>query len=97
MTGNESQNGHAPSSEPHPVNPYLDMASGAQPPEIAQYEMRSDPYGNMLPGISNINAARSIGEGLDVGRRGNWLILIVSLFLLAVLLLPAILAILAHV
>jgi len=78
------------------VNPYLDMALGEQPPEIVQYEVRSDPYSNMLPGIANINAARAIGEGVGAGRRGNKLLLVVSLVLLAVLLLPAILAVIVH-
>lgn len=78
------------------ANPYADAVTGAQPREIVDFEMGTDPYRNSLPGISNIRAASVIGNGLGVGRRGHPVIMVVSVFLLLVLLAPALLAILDH-
>ena len=94
----DSSNGHSHNTHPpQRVNPYLDAATRRQPQEIVDFEMNTDPYANMLPGISNIHAARTIGRGLEVGKRGNRFIMAISLFLVAVLLLPALLAVITQV
>lgn len=98
MNGAQSPNGHHPPGEPspRPVNAYADALTGLQPREIVEYELRSDPYANMLPGISTINAAKTISRGVEVGRRGNRLIMAISLITLAVFLLPLLLAIITQ-
>ncbi len=78
------------------VNPYLDVADEYHPPEIAKFELETDPYRNFLPGISNVNAAKTLGGGLQSGREGNRVLLVVSLLLVAVLILPAIAAVIAQ-
>lgn len=85
-------NGHHPAggNPAHTVNAYVDAISGEQPREIVEFEMASDPYANMLPGVSNIKAARTITDGVWAGRRGSrWLgvvsLIVLSLFVLAVL------------
>jgi hypothetical protein len=77
-------------------NPYLDAMQGAKPQEIVDFELDTNPYANMLPGISNVRAARTIGQGVEEGRRGNPVIMAVSILLLIVLVAPAILAVVQH-
>jgi hypothetical protein len=94
-----SRNGHHPPGEPssRPVNPYVDIVAGSQPREIVEFEMDTDPYANMLPGISNIRAARTIARGVRSGAGGRHPVLVaVSLLLLFVLVLPAILSIISQ-
>jgi hypothetical protein len=94
MNGSESSNGnHSAADPPEPVNPYTDVLTGRQPPEIAEYEMANNPYTNMLPGISSINAAKTLAEGAKSGRTGHPYLLAISLFLLLVFLLPVIIQI----
>jgi len=71
--------------------------SERKPPEIEEFESVTNPYTNMLPGISNINAARTIGRGIEVGKRGNRWVMFISIALIAVLVLPAILAVLSQI
>jgi chromate transport protein ChrA len=61
-----------------------------------EFEMDTDPYSNMLPGISNINAARTIGRGVRSGSRGRWLTMAVSLMLILAFVLPVILTIVSQ-
>lgn len=77
-------------------NPYIDAISGTKPQEIVDFEMDTNPYANMLPGISNVRAARTIGQGVDEGRKGSRVIMAVSLFLLIVLVAPLVLGLLQH-
>lgn len=96
-----SSNGHRPHHEQdEPVragaNVYADLVRGDQPPEILEFETSTDPYANMLPGISNINAARTLGRGVQVGRRGNRLIMTISIALLFVIVLPVVLTIISQ-
>lgn len=79
-----------------PVNPYIDAADESRPPEIANFELETDPYRNFLPGMSSVNAARTVGRGLREGRGGNPVLLVVSLLLVAVLILPAFAAVVAQ-
>jgi hypothetical protein len=78
-------------------NPYLDALSGTKPREIVEFELDTNPYANMLPGISNIRAARTIGQGVDEGKRGNRVVMAVSVLLLIVLAAPILLTVLQHV
>jgi hypothetical protein len=78
------------------VNPYVDAVDESRPPEIAKFELETDPYRNFLPGMSNVNAAKIVGGGLRAGRSGNRVLLFVSLFLVAVLILPAFIAVFAQ-
>lgn len=91
-------NGHSPpeSQDAKRSNPYA-AALTDTPEEIAEFEMNTNPYANMLPGISNINAARTIGRGVEVGRRGNPLVLAVSILLVIVLVAPVVLAVLSRI
>jgi hypothetical protein len=50
------------------------------PAEIQDFLRNTDPYTNMLPGISNIRAAETLGSGVGAGRR-NPLVLALSLIL----------------
>lgn len=95
--GHSPSNGHGPveSAKQQGSNPYADVVRG-KPREIVEFEMNTDPYSNMLPGISNINAARTVGRGVSVGRRGRPVIMAISVFLLLVLLAPLILAVLSR-
>jgi hypothetical protein len=91
---------HAPESinqrERRLVNPYVDSVDHSRPIEIAQFELETDPYRNLLPGMSNVNAAKVVGGGLRAGRSGNRVLLVVSLLLVAVLILPAFMAAIAQ-
>ena len=78
------------------VNPYVDAVNEDHPPEISKFELDTDPYRNLLPGMSNVNAARTLGDGLRAGRGGNRVLLVVSLLLVAVLILPAFAAVIAQ-
>jgi hypothetical protein len=78
------------------INPYMDVAGQSRPPEIVNFELETDPYRNFLPGISSVNAAKTVGRGLRAGRGGNRVMLIVSLLLVAVLVLPAFAAVIAQ-
>jgi hypothetical protein len=77
-------------------NPYIDLVDESRPPEIANFELETDPYRNFLPGMSSVNAAKTVGRGLQAGRGGNRIFLVVSLFLVAVLILPAFAAVIAQ-
>jgi len=77
-------------------NPYVAAALLTEPDEIVEYELASNPYANMLPGIANINAARAVANGVRVGRRGHRGLRLVSLGLLLVLLAPAVAAAVAN-
>lgn len=83
-------------SERRLLNPYLDAVDEYHPPEISKFELETDPYRNFLPGISNVNAAKTLGSGLRAGRGGNPVLLLVSLVLVAVLILPAFVAVIAQ-
>ena len=78
------------------TNPYVDVVVESQPPEIVNFEMETDPYRNFLPGMSSVNAAKTVGRGLQAGRGGNRVLLIVSLLLVAVIVLPAFAAVIAQ-
>jgi hypothetical protein len=78
------------------INPYIDAADESRPPEIAKFELETDPYRNFLPGMSNVNAAKTLGGGLRAGRSGSRVLLLVSLILVAVLVLPAFAAVIAQ-
>jgi hypothetical protein len=78
------------------INPYIDVADESRPPEIANFEMETDPYRNSLPGMSSVNAAKTVGRGLRAGQGGNRVMLVVSLLLVAVLVLPAFAAVIAQ-
>lgn len=78
------------------LNPYLDAVDESRPPEITDFELETDPYRNFLPGMSNVNAAKTVGGGLRAGRSGNRVLLLVSLLLVAVLILPAFAAVIAQ-
>lgn len=97
----ESGNGrHAPPPmdgvERRLLNPYIDVLDESRPPEIVNFEMETDPYRNFLPGMSSVNAAKTVGRGLRAGRGGNRILLIVSLLLIAVIVLPAFAAVIAQ-
>jgi hypothetical protein len=78
------------------INPYIDVVDESRPPEIVNFEMETDPYRNSLPGMSSVNAAKTVGRGLREGQRGNRVLLVVSLLLVAVLVLPAFAAVIAQ-
>ena len=78
------------------TNPYLDAAVGDHPPEIVDFELETDPYRNLLPGMSSVNAAKTVGRGLQAGRGGNTVLLVISLLLVGVLIIPAFAAVIAQ-
>jgi len=78
------------------ANPYIDLGDDSRPPEIVSFELETDPYRNFLPGMSSVNAAKTVGRGLRAGRGGNRILLVVSLLLVAVLILPAFAAVIAQ-
>jgi hypothetical protein len=99
MSRDYSPNGHHHEEEGdrRAVNAYADAVAGDRPWEIVEFEMNTDPYANMLPGITNINAARTIGSGLQAGRSGGHpVVLAISLLLLLVLIAPVILAVISR-
>lgn len=92
----ESSNGHAPReiADSRRRNAYAEILSDNVPREIADFDFATDPYGNMLPGISNINAARVVGEGVAAGSRGHKLVMAVSaLLVLSMIVVPVIVAV----
>ena len=90
----ESRNGHHPEEHTsQTTNVYADAATEDRPEEILEFERATDPYANMLPGISSIRAAQTIGRGLEVGKRGNRLLLAFSVLMLLALLLPLVFAV----
>lgn len=91
----ESFDGQEPApDEPILLENYRRRRQMERPAELVEFERATDPYANMLPGISSIRAAKTIGDGVEVGRRGNRLIMAISLLMLLALLLPLVLAIL---
>jgi hypothetical protein len=95
-------NGREPEieAEGRASNPYLDALRGSKPPEIVEFEMNTDPYANMLPGISSIRAARTLGRSAaDRRSRGRSLSTIFALFALAIIavaLVAAVVAVVPH-
>ncbi len=65
-----------------------------RPPELADFERATDPYSNMLPTTSSVNAGRAIAGGIEIGARGRPVVLAVSLVL--VLVLPLILSVVSQ-
>jgi hypothetical protein len=101
VTGIDGQNGGEDPSANDPrgvrtVNAYADAATAALPPEIVDFELETDPYRNLLPGMANVYAARTVGRGLRAGRSGNRILLAVSLLLVLVVVLPPIVAVVAQ-
>ncbi len=98
MDFNDSPEVSAPVDHPQRrlANPYIDEVDDSCPPEIKNFELETDPYRNFLPGISSVNAAKTVGGGLKAGKGGNRLLLAVSLLLVAVLILPAFAAAIAQ-
>jgi hypothetical protein len=90
-------NGHRPPGDRERSHLRLvrDTEDG-RPPELVEYERATDPYANMLPGISNIRAAETLGRGIQAGRRGRPMIMVISIVLIAVLVLPPLLAALSQ-
>jgi hypothetical protein len=86
----DSPNGKHPATNERAEQPIPPLE---RPEEIVEFERATDPYLNMLPGISSIRAAETVGKGVQVGRRGNRLIMAVSLLMLGAILLPLILAV----
>lgn len=66
-------------------NPYFDAVSGRVPPELLSMERAMYPYANDLPGVSNVNAARTLGNALRLGLHGNRLTSVVSTVLVLLL------------
>lgn len=84
MDSTEHSNGHRQVSSAQEFdNPYLDVAEGSQPPEIVEFALHTDPYANMLPRVN----APSWGAESNRGR--SPFIVAVSIFLILVLILPA--------
>jgi hypothetical protein len=77
-------------------NPYLYVLAASQPDGLVDFEFETDPYRNSLPGVSNVQAARTVGRGLREGTRGHFIMLCVSLLLVAVLVLPSLAAVIAQ-
>ncbi|HZU14934.1 MAG TPA: hypothetical protein VFB58_19020 [Chloroflexota bacterium] len=44
-------------------NPYADLVRGKSS-ELVDFELATDPYASMLPGISNVRGARALGGSL---------------------------------
>lgn len=61
------------------------------PEELANFERRTDPYANMLPGISSVSLFQTLGEGVSLRRRGHPVLALVSLVLLILFTLPVVL------
>lgn len=84
----------SPPASPYELsNPYLDAVRGTLPDELVEYEMATYPYGNMLPGISNIRAAQTVAGGLEAGRKGRWRLRAVSVVMLLALLAPGVISV----
>jgi hypothetical protein len=85
--------------EPLPglVNPYVDAVEGKVPREIVDFEMMTDPYANMLPSTSNVNAARTISRGVQAWSNGNRLKMAISAVLVLVLILPFVLLVMSQI
>lgn len=93
----DSSNGHHPERLPgFPPAEAPERDNEPRPEEIVAFERATDPYANMLPGISSIRAAQTIGRGVEVGKRGNRLIMAVSVLMLLALLLPLVFAIISQ-
>jgi hypothetical protein len=91
-------NGHGPHQrDDESVNPYADAAAGTKPREIVEFEMNTDPYANMLPGISSIRAASTIGRGMRAYRsRGSLVVRILSVVMLLGFLLAIVISVVSQ-
>lgn len=91
---------HADVDQPRrSVNPYVDALSGVDPPEIARFELHTDPYANMLPRLGSMTP----GEGSEPVNpeeperdRHPWLV-VVSVALILILILPAMIVVFAKI
>jgi hypothetical protein len=82
-----SPNGHTPEAERRHANPYAEALIGSKPAELAEFELHTDPYANMVPRVSSMVTAEG-GELEPAPRRRNPIVIAVSLVLVAVLVLP---------
>lgn len=67
------------------------------PEEIREFERSTDPYTNMLPGISSIRAAETLGSGVNAGKRNPVLLALSLVLVVTFVVLPIVFQVLPHV
>ena len=84
-----SPNGHHPQRERQAasINPYVDAISGERPREIAEFELHTDPYANMLPRVASIPVTDP-DDAPDSRRPRHPIMVAISILLILVLVLP---------
>lgn len=93
-----SSNGHHPPADDHePVNAYADALLGSRPRELVDFELRTDPYANMLPTMSRPTASiEAEPESDEEEQRRNPFIVGISIFLIVILILPPLVVVFAR-
>jgi hypothetical protein len=93
-----SSNGHHPPADDHePVNAYADAILGSRPRELVDFELRTDPYANMLPTMSRHGISPDDDpEPDEADRRRNPLIVGISVLLIILLVLPPLVVVFAR-
>jgi hypothetical protein len=92
-----SSNGNRPTpSERKTVNPYADAALGTEPREIAEFQLNTDPYANVVP-----SAGRRVAVDLEDGDWGGRtrpgpFVIGLSVFLVLLLILPPLAVVLSR-
>jgi hypothetical protein len=93
----ESNGKNGDQGTPRSDNPYLDALSGECPPEIAEFEMSTYPYANVVPPISRgYGAGQRDEEGESYPARASLLLRAISMVILVGMLLAVVLGVAAH-
>ncbi|MGH2448677.1 MAG: hypothetical protein ACRDFS_08775 [Chloroflexota bacterium] len=66
-------------------NPYFDALTGSIPPELLRFEQAMYPYNNDLPGVSSVNAARTLSGAILAWGKGSRRAIMISSIVLVIL------------
>lgn len=72
------------------------MVSGAQPPDIAEFELNIDPYANVIPRASRMVRAGSPDDSVESTTTRSPLLRWISIILILILVLPVMVEVFAR-
>jgi hypothetical protein len=92
-----SSNGHHPiRPESGPTNVCADAVLGSQPREIANFELNTDPYANMVPSSGRPSIGRVDDPEDDGRRKRSPLFVAISILMVLLLILPPLAVVLSR-